>query len=149
MGLIKRWIIERYMPADGEDWDIVGSVLGSWTAEQAIAKARTTIPHIQAETRIRARDWWKTSEEDREAASYEDQMDNRGMGGFFASGVDDTSGAPTEWERDYVAGDLPVGVNTAGRALAYRLIALLLRSGKRIVIIAVIIILVRIFWLKR
>lgn len=143
MPLVNRWIIEaRYSPGTDTEWDILGSVMGPRTSERAIAKARESIPAIKPEMLHRATEWRQASEAQREAAAYEDEMDNRGIGGVFAPRPDARNVA-IGWEQNYLAGNLPIGVNTPARAWLHAFIIFGWRIAKVAIPIALVVLLAR------
>ena len=82
MALFQRWIIELETGAPGAArWTIVGSVVGSRSAEAALLKARESIPGIPAAGHLRATDWHAARPDQQEFASEHDEIAGRAIGG--------------------------------------------------------------------
>ena len=96
MPLIARWVIEENRGSLSEpSWDTAGSVVGPRNREAAIQKARETIPGIELTSAVRAILWDEATEEQQEAAAYEDEITGRVFGG--ALGRTPLPGEPAAW----------------------------------------------------
>lgn len=118
MAIVARWIIEENRGSPSEpSWDTAGSVVGPRNREAAIQKGRETIPRIESTSQLRAITWDEATEEQQEAAAYEDDIMGRAFGG--ALGRTPLPGEPSAWENDFARGNLPMWANTPAKGCLY------------------------------
>lgn len=77
------WVIERLYSegADNSGWDALGSIVGEKDADSAVSAARSNwSDEMDSGTQLRAVPWAAASAEQREVASYEDDLRAREAG---------------------------------------------------------------------